>query len=272
MNSNDKIRQLVGTIARKIKSEQKLQLKEEMKLRRHIRKMLREIEEVSPHESTGVNVLEDLLKTIVPILEASYKRLTSDEQQRSSFRSHILRAVQNLLSTESIYFRHDRAGGNKAKANVNAPAAVNEAEEEKDKSNVEDDPAFIDIEKEKKAKEAEQSQPKPEDAFAPIVGEDPTGRGFALRAFQKIQKQILDSYSLLGKDEDREVFYDYLITNLKLYFDKFEDELHKSLDEPTTPEYEEEKKKKVSMLGGSLEEPEQPEPKLGEEEPEEELT
>ena len=34
------------------------------------------------------------------------------------------------------------------------------------------------------------------------------------------------------------MFYDYLVTNLKLYFDKFEDELAGKLEEPTTPEYE----------------------------------
>ena len=39
-----------------------------------------------------------------------------------------------------------------------------------------------------------------------------------------------------------ELFYDYLLTNLKLYFDKFEDELAPSLEEPTTPEYEAEKR------------------------------
>ena len=35
----------------------------------------------------------------------------------------------------------------------------------------------------------------------------------------------------------------YLVKNVKLYFDKFEDELQKSVDEPTTPEYDQEKKK-----------------------------
>ena len=45
----------------------------------------------------------------------------------------------------------------------------------------------------------------------------------------------------MSADEDREVFYDYLITNVKLYFDKFEDELASVLPEPTNPEYEDEK-------------------------------
>ena len=271
-SAKNKLRELVRSIARKVKGDQKFQLKEEMRLRRYIRRMLREVEEVSPHESTGVNVLEDLLKTIVPILEAGYKRLTSDITQRKSFRAHILRAVQNLLSTESIYFTHDKQGAAKNMAPAEPSPALNEAEEA---SGVEEDPAFIDIEKEKKEKEAKASAPKPEDAFAAISGEDPTGRGFALRSFQKIQKQILDSYSLLGKDEDREVFYDFLITNLKLYFDKFEDELQKVLEEPTTPEYEAEKQKKASMLDAGTVEPEvglEPETEEApEEQPEEEV-
>jgi len=34
------------------------------------------------------------------------------------------------------------------------------------------------------------------------------------------------------------MFYDYLITNILLYFDKFEDELQPKLPDTTTPEYE----------------------------------
>jgi hypothetical protein len=270
------LREQVRKIARKIKGEQKQQLREELKLRRYIRQLIREVEEVSPHESTGINVLEDLLKTIVPILESGYKRLTTDVSQRKSFRAHVLRAIQNLLSTESIYFKADKNGSKNTalSAPVEEPAAeLTEADEEEAEAEtgaagaeVEEDPAFIDIEKDKKEKEAKKSEPKPEDAFTPIAGEDPTGRGFALRSFQKIQKQILDSYSLLGKDEDRETFYDYLITNTKLYFDKFEDELQKgNLEEPTTPEYEEEKKRKAQALGtaGIGSGPETPVPEIG---------
>ena len=48
---------------------------------------------------------------------------------------------------------------------------------------------------------------------------------------------------MLSNEEDQRLFYDYLITNLKLYFDKFEDELQPSLPEPTTDEYEAEAEK-----------------------------
>ena len=50
-----------------------------------------------------------------------------------------------------------------------------------------------------------------------------------------------EAYDMLADDEDKELFYDYLITNMLLYFDKFEDELSNSLPDTTTPEYEKEK-------------------------------
>ena len=41
-----------------------------------------------------------------------------------------------------------------------------------------------------------------------------------------------------GIPKDKKVFVDYLITNMKLYLDKFEDELATGGEEVTTPEYE----------------------------------
>jgi len=46
---------------------------------------------------------------------------------------------------------------------------------------------------------------------------------------------------MLADEEDKKLFYDYLLTNLLLYFDKFEDELAETLPDISTPEYEEEK-------------------------------
>ena len=46
---------------------------------------------------------------------------------------------------------------------------------------------------------------------------------------------------MMADEEDRNTFYDYLITNVKLHFDKAEEELKTALPEPTTSEYETEK-------------------------------
>ena len=65
-----------------------------------------------------------------------------------------------------------------------------------------------------------------------------TGRNFAATTFNKVEKQILTAYEDIYADEsDREQFKDYLLTNLKLYFDRFEEELQPTLPEPESPDY-----------------------------------
>ncbi|RPG05074.1 MAG: hypothetical protein CBE07_002935 [Pelagibacteraceae bacterium TMED247] len=60
----------------------------------------------------------------------------------------------------------------------------------------------------------------------------------AFTCFKKVSQYILDAYDSLANPKDKEIFIDYLITNVKLYFDKFESEIAKTVDEPTTDEYE----------------------------------
>ena len=60
----------------------------------------------------------------------------------------------------------------------------------------------------------------------------------AYQSFKKIETNIIDAYELLSNPEDQELFYDYLIANLKLYFKKFEQELEPSVDEPTNKAYD----------------------------------
>jgi hypothetical protein len=60
----------------------------------------------------------------------------------------------------------------------------------------------------------------------------------AFQSFNKVEGPIIDAYELLSNEEDQELFYDYLIANLKLYFDKFESELATTVEEPTNQAYE----------------------------------
>ena len=52
----------------------------------------------TPNKSTGINVLEELLKKIVPVLETDFKSLTTNNEQRESFRAHIVNAVVGTLT------------------------------------------------------------------------------------------------------------------------------------------------------------------------------
>ena len=103
---------------------------------------------------------------------------------------------------------------------------------------LDEEEAFIDVPRSGAAAEEEPANPEREE-FG-IEGANITGRNMAYETFKQVEKQILDSYDLLEDPEDRDIFYDYLITNLKLYFDKFEDELAPSVKEPTTNQYEKE--------------------------------
>jgi hypothetical protein len=241
MNNNNeelKLRQLIRQAIRinhnRVLNEQRKKLVEEQKLRGIIRKLLSEAAEDQPkHESTGINVLEDLLKKIIPVLQTDFKILTTSTEQRNSFRAHILNAVQNLLSTEYMY----------------AVSGVDNLAESK--VTITDNDKFIDINKDKKKEEEEAKKAEeetPEQKFSKGLEDkdlDTTGRNMAMQTYKKIERAIADSYSLLDDKKDRGLFYDYLITNLKLYFDKFEEEMSPMPQaEPTTPEYEAEKKRK----------------------------
>jgi len=209
--------------------------REEKKLRTVIREFLslemRSINEVgtpdndpAPHRSTGINVLEDLLKKIVPVLEDDYKLLTTNDEQRKSFRAHIVNAVIGSLTP--------------VEANNDAPD-INEDIDEEISIDVgeDDDDKFIDIrtDAEKSAEEPEEEEPV--NSFG-IEGEDETGRNMAYASYKKIESSIIDAYDLLSNSEDQEIFYEYLIANLKLYFDKFEGELSTSPNEPTNQAYD----------------------------------
>ena len=182
----------------------------------------------TPNKSTGINVLEELLKKIIPIIETDYKSLTTNNSQRESYRSHIINAVINSLTPAKI---NTAAGGDEVQDDL----------EEEIEINVGDDPVddkFIDIRTDaEKSADDEEEEEDPRDAFGADVEGDETGRNMAYQSYKKIETSIIDSYELLGDPEDQELFYDYLVANLKLYFDKFEEELAGTLDEPTNQAY-----------------------------------
>lgn len=203
---------------------------EEFELRSIIRKLLKEADtDKTQHRSTGINVLEDLLKKIVPVLEQDYKMMTTSVEQRKSFAAHIVAATEKSLAPVST---NKEAGEEDEKfIGIDEIEDINEIEVEiGDKP--EDNDAFIDIEDKE-----EEEEGNVED----LGDEDKTGLNFAQSTFDKIEKQIIDAFSLLSNEEDQNLFEEYLLTNLKLYFDKFESELDPDVAEPTTQSYEDEK-------------------------------
>lgn len=188
--------------------------------------------DAAPSKSTGINVLAALLEKIIPVIEDDYKMLTSSDAQRESFRNHIIQAIKNSLKPvdaaeggslpESFEFTIDKESLLAEKIKIDLDGKDN------DEESVEGE--FIDIEKSVEG-----------DEFVSIDDQNETGRNFAAASFKKVEKQIVDSYLMLADEEDKDVFYEYLVTNMLLYFDKFEDEIAETLPDQTSPEYEKEK-------------------------------
>ncbi|HAI39513.1 MAG TPA: hypothetical protein DCM40_16090 [Maribacter sp.] len=200
------------------------QRKDESQLRDLIKNLLEgqsAVASVAKHDSTGINTLEDLLKNsnVLSVVETGYKSLTTDKQQRESYKNHILNAVEKSLAPEE---ERKEAG---------ADGELDAVEEDIDISisgdKPEDDPAFIDVEdKEEPAEETDDR-----DDFG-IAGQDKTGRNRAYDDFRDIEKNILTAFDNLDNPKDISMFEEYLLKNLALYFDKFESELQVNVDEP----------------------------------------
>jgi len=215
-------------ISKKLDSASKV----ESLLREAIREIIKEAETGTeePSTYTGINVLADLLKNIIPTIEDDYKMRAASEEQRESFRNHIVHAIKNTLRPIEVTSATDDMDENTVfeydPRDLLEKVTLDVIEDEPEDL----DGEFIDID-----------QDDSEDQFIQIDDQNETGRNFAAETFKAVEKQIVDAYDMLADDQDQDLFYDYLITNMLLYFDKFEDQLANELPDVTTPEYEEEK-------------------------------
>ena len=226
-------------------------LMEESKLRRHLRSLVvdsiisddnflfeaAEDTETDTHDNTGINTLKDMLKNtnVLSTVRQVYKTLTTDESQRKSFRAHIIRWIQDTLAPIRI---------NDAAPEPIEDQMLSEAEDPLADGDI--DIAVTDQGDEEKFIDADDGSPKPEEEeefkeespMGAISGEDTTGRNKAERIYPAIEKSIINYYGELDNDEDQELFHDYLIANMKLYFDKWESEMSPNVEEPSNEAYE----------------------------------
>jgi hypothetical protein len=195
---------------------------QEMELRQVIRDLMVEsqsaVAAVAKHDNTGINALEDLLRNsnLLSVIETGYKSLTTNIQQRLSFRNHILSAIGLSLAPE----QSRKAAGEDVEITEDIEIDIGD--------NPEEDPDFIDVEKDEKVIVDE---PDEKEEFG-IPGEDKTGRNRAFTDFHNVEKNILTAFDDLDNPIDTEMFEDFLIKNVALYFDKYENELKPEVDAP----------------------------------------
>ena len=205
--------------SRRHKKELKLH-EQEQELRAIIRNFISEgtaVAAVAKHDSTGINALEDLLRNtnVLSTLETGYKSLTTDKNQRESYKNHILAAVEKSLAPEE------------SRKEAGEDVEITEEVDIEIGDRPEDDPDFIDVNDE----EVEEVEADPKEDFG-LAGEDKTGRNRAFTDFQDIEKNILTAFDDLDDPQDITMFEEYLLKNLALYFEKFESELQVDVPPP----------------------------------------
>ncbi len=275
------LRENIRKAIRLVRNRRQEALTEETKLRNIIRTLMKEEDSATegPTMNTGGNALDQMLLNTNTLseLEQSYKTLTTNPEQRQSFRAHIINAVVKALGIERVSglpnaAGPDEMGGEEAEAFGALQEAV--------RALIEAELSVGDAPEEEVEAAAPKLGQEPEDAEDPLEAEreefatgvevddteDKTGRNYALDAWNKVEKNVTEAYANLGNEADRKQYYDYLVTNLKLYFDQWESELEGTPEEPTTPEYEEEKGAEEELGGEEEMGMEEPMPEEGEEE------
>jgi len=236
----EQIRKAIKIIREKRIAKAKEIFEEEAKLRSIIKKLLNE-KEGEGDESTGIAFLRRDLKKILPELEEAYTSLRTSIEQRKSYRTHILNAIQNLITVSDTNFNAtpdkdpgEEAVGIEEAIDVNIGDDAPDAKKRIDigREKPEEKKSEVDTEKEKEESELED--------FA-IAGEDRTGAVEALRSMKQIENVIKKTYNGLFDPNDRDLYSDYLMTNLQLYFDEFEEELQAMIPEPENPDYDQRK-------------------------------
>ncbi len=206
------IRKAIRIAEAKRANSQDQHLAEEQRLRKIVRNLIAEAEvgdtEDSPYDSTGLNVLNTLFDNVLKTIETGYKELASSKEQRDSFASHMLKAVENTLAPLRAMDKSDQ---------IDEDIDINVGQDRPED--------MADVRVDKAEQEVED--------FG-IEGADLTGRDKAYETFNKVETQIVDAYKTLHSDEDVKAFYDGLLMNLDLYFKKFEDEIQPSVAAPET--------------------------------------
>tara|TARA_R110000824_G_scaffold153926_15_gene325777 strand:+ start:4972 stop:5835 length:864 start_codon:yes stop_codon:yes gene_type:complete len=223
------------------------QKEEEQKLRNILRNFILEVKGKTDvadsvvHSNTGINVLDDLLKNIIKTIEKYYKNESSSPEERKSFRYHYLINFKNALQPINVNRKASMAAGQETLEEQEGKIELKVKDiDDTDIKEPADQSKFIPA-RSQDEQEAKEAKEKEENEFVRVDTSNPAviqGANFAEKAWNDTGTQIMAAYEDLVVPNDADKFYDYGLTNLKLYFDKFEAELGGIGQEPESPDYE----------------------------------
>ncbi len=254
--SEMKLRKYIRNRIKGLLEENQKQLNEEQKLRKLIRTLIKEAAiEDTPTKSTGINKLVTALKVVLPTIESAYKGLTTSPEQRESFKKHLVKAIIDTLPPEDVIDAADEEPA--LEEQVEAGDAPDESDvginiDRKD----DEDPFESEEEKEEREEKEEDSfedTEGKEKTFPQISGLDETGRDEAVDTYKKVIDAIVRTYRRLHNQEDKKDYKEYLVTNMLLYFDKWESDVSGQIGDISTPEYEKQKQDVAQFSAGEQE-------------------
>lgn len=221
------------TIVRE-RREQKILIErtQEKELRIIVRELISEaqsaVSTAAIHDNSGLNALEDLFKNtnLLSVFERGYKALTSKKEQRDSYLAHWLSGLKKMLAPEEERKEADQELDT-AKGNEGGSIDLAEDIDIDIGDDPKDDPAFIDVEE----PEEKSDEEKEKDGIA-VAGLDKTGRNKAYTDLKNVEKTTLKIFDELDDVEDRDPFEEYLLKNLYLYADVYENDLQSSPEIP----------------------------------------
>jgi hypothetical protein len=173
---------------------------QEIQLRKHIREAIKVVHQ---RRKGRLNEEEQLRKTIRQLI-------TEADPAVATAAPHANTGINALEVQESLFDNSTEDLQETIDIDVGTP---------------EDNPAFIDVEK-------KEVTPEEEVEDFTISGQDKTGRNRAYTDYKDIEKNLITAFDDLDDPRDRQMFKDYLLTNLKLYFERFEEELQTDLPAP----------------------------------------
>jgi len=228
----ENIRRAIAIVRERREQKILIERAQEKELRIIVRELISEaqsaVSTAAIHDNSGLNALEDLFKNtnLLSVFERGYKALTSKKEQRDSYLAHWLSGLKKMLAPEEERKEADQELDT-AKGNEGGSIDLAEDIDIDIGDDPKDDPAFIDVEE----PEEKSDEEKEKDGIA-VAGLDKTGRNKAYTDLKNIEKTTLKIFDELDDAEDRDPFEEYLLKNLYLYADVYENDLQSSPEIP----------------------------------------
>jgi len=214
----------------------------------HDLKLFFEKKDTVRYKSTGLNSLDDLFmnSNFLTTLETPYNSLTTSKEQRDDYKNHVLQAILDIFKTanpeedpeslnESLQYIFEQE-----EADISIQVSDEELPDDK----------VVGPERRDRDEVKEKEEELESDNIESMDEEgDFTGRNKAQSAVSKVEKSIKDYYDDLGNPADKADFKTYLIANLRLYFDRWENALKNEVD----PEFSDDVNKAVSDAEADIE-------------------